>query len=431
MSELIKQDMSLRLAQGALFIVDNAGPVPTNMAPREFQDMVIENHLRNHTYYSGNNRDRVDSQKMRKRIGNLADARLTGTIFEPELGETKIDAVFRLGSTSMPSERLAYYNYDKSTFSEASLPAYIPHSEGNTESRSHQTLPADSALEPLNISSGSKAGKRRHSESAVPGSTGGETFSNMSNQTNTAKRQAVGRSEPDYSQDGEYALGALVVQSAGDSNTSETFLQSSDASTSDGRIITQHHTVPSHVFEATEPESLDAVPGSVLEVQQGPLQWSHIDINAVHRRLNILQDNVREAARALTTCIGRVGGLHCPLDPYPPEDLESIFVRCWGSKWSVVADEAIDFNDFKPELVIMSLISAFLHDNVLSQQVPAQAIAQNITKLLQESGPLGEEYLNHMDLPRTSKFIDQGFSEITSLIMSSVCGCQDFLRQCS
>jgi hypothetical protein len=168
MSELIKQDMSLRLAQGALFIVDNAGPVPTNMAPREFQDMVIENHLRNHTYYSGNNRDRVDSQKMRKRIGNLADARLTGTIFEPELGETKIDAVFRLGSTSMPSERLAYYNYDKSTFSEASLPAYIPHSEGNTESRSHQTLPADSALEPLNISSGSKAGKRRALFQAAP-----------------------------------------------------------------------------------------------------------------------------------------------------------------------------------------------------------------------------------------------------------------------
>lgn len=138
--------------------------------------------------------------------------------------------------------------------------------------------------------------------------------------------------------------------------------------------------------------------------------------------MKILQSDLREAVRAPLASVGRIDNLHCPLDPNPSTDLEDLFVKSWGSEWRLVSDRAITFNDFKPEFVITSLISGFLHDNILSQQVLVQRIAQSVTNLLQASGPLGEQYLHHMNLPATSKPICQKGFVCTLLMISSIRG---------
>jgi hypothetical protein len=415
--------MSLRLAQGALFIVDNAGTCPPSMTTREFQDMVIENHLKDHTYYSGNTRERVDSQKMRKRIGDFAHTRLTGIKFEPESGENKTDAVFRLGSDPLPPELLSRYNYDKATFSEADLPAYIPLNSQSEEKTENHNLRAHPAEEPMNLSSQSRAGKRKHSEAADAGGEIEQTPASIFDGTNRAKRQAIVISEDSSSYGGE---SQFTVRNAQDENTSKTLLQSSEMPRPHESPMIQHDRLPLAVSETVEPASLDAIPRSIPESQQDPQQWSHIDIKAVRRQLSILQSDVREAVRALLASIGRIDDLHCPLDPNPSKDLEDLFMRSLGPEWRRVSDRSISFNDFRPELVIMSLISAYLHDNVVSQQVPAQKIAHSVTELLQASGPLGEQYLQHMDLQRTSKYSCQEISVCTLLTICSICGRQGF-----
>ena len=141
MSGVTQQETSF--AQGALFIVDNAGPCPPGMNMGDFHNMTIANHLKNHSYFVGKSRELVDVKRMRVKMNNLAGAPKTKDFYQPSSTETRVEAFFRLGSTPIQSLVLSRYNYDEANFSEADLPAYV---ESNVEA--HNERPDPSLTEP-------------------------------------------------------------------------------------------------------------------------------------------------------------------------------------------------------------------------------------------------------------------------------------------
>lgn len=169
-------------------------------------------------------------------------------------------------------------------------------------------------------------------------------------------------------------------------------------------------------------ESIDTAPTSVPAGQQETPQVRHFDIKAAQQQLNSLQSDLRPVVIKLHACIGKFDDICAVLDPSPSDDLRDLCMRCWGKDWRSVWSETLSFQAFMPEFVTMSLISAFLHDKILCQQAPAQVIAQNFVNELQASGPLGEEYLRHLDISRAGKFSSQ-VSLWTPLTISRSCGC--------
>lgn len=224
--------------------------------------MVIENHLKDHTYITDKTHERVNTRKMRKRINSLTDVRIIGSIYEPEPGGSRTDAIFRRGSSLMPSEVLARYKYDKNTFLETELPAYIPHSESNTESH---TPGADPALAHKALSPRSKKSKRKHSEVADPDNASKETSANMFNEINSVKRQAKGRSENDSSHDGETQF---AVPNEKAENTPKALPPSSEISRPHEPTMIRYDDLPPALSEFIEPGSLNATPSFIPEPQQ-------------------------------------------------------------------------------------------------------------------------------------------------------------------
>ena len=112
-----------QLAQGALFLIDNAGPCPPGVDLRDFITAAIQQHLAQHTYYlqakgipGFENRVRVDSTRMRLYLKNFGE--------RSNKVRKSVSALFLATSEAIKADVKKFYDYDKNSFSEGDLPGY-------------------------------------------------------------------------------------------------------------------------------------------------------------------------------------------------------------------------------------------------------------------------------------------------------------------
>lgn len=121
----------MQVNQGALFLVDNTGECPPDIAPRAFTTMMIEEHLKQHTYHYQRenkpglgNRQVVTAAWMRQLMKRLLEKPDRPLAYQRQPLEDSADALFRLGSDGLAVRAWKAYQYDKATFKESQLPGY-------------------------------------------------------------------------------------------------------------------------------------------------------------------------------------------------------------------------------------------------------------------------------------------------------------------
>ena len=93
--------------------------------------------------------------------------------------------------------------------------------------------------------------------------------------------------------------------------------------------------------------------------------------------------------------IGRISQTLSSLDKSPSNRLEALYIRCWGPDWKTVKAELIEDGAFQVCDVTMSIIAAFLFDNVLNQQASLGDIEAKQKEL---KGMTGWAILEALDL---------------------------------
>lgn len=146
-----------QVLQGVLFLIDNPGePVPDVTASRaemrDFVDRVIASHLAKHTYYCQRNhrptlehRQVVDVDWMRRQLKEMYERAATpSTKSNLKLSEhIQTDKLFFTGTDGLAAEKLDKYDYNKSIFSEADLPAHENDEEDSVVSDSQSSSDAE------------------------------------------------------------------------------------------------------------------------------------------------------------------------------------------------------------------------------------------------------------------------------------------------
>jgi len=142
-------------------------------------------------------------------------------------------------------------------------------------------------------------------------------------------------------------------------------------------------------------------------------------ITPIQRRMSDLQRELEETVEKLFVHIGRIHEFPCPLIEDPDDELEALYVRCWGVQWRTIFHECVNNNSFQASAVIASLISGFLLDNVLTQRGPLESLAREVRKMLEASGTYGQDLLARINLHQQGKFHPQIFSSHMALTLSS------------
>lgn len=104
---------------------------------------------------------------------------------------------------------------------------------------------------------------------------------------------------------------------------------------------------------------------------------------------------IERATDRVIKSIGDIGNSVSFLDESPSKRLEALYTRCWGSDWRAVRVKLTKEQVFTTPDVAMSMISAFLFDDVLNQQASIQEIQ---AKQLELKGSMGRAILRILDL---------------------------------
>lgn len=123
----------------------------------------------------------------------------------------------------------------------------------------------------------------------------------------------------------------------------------------------------------------------------------------IRRRMSDLQEELEEAVDKLFACIGQIQAFPCPLVENPDDELEALYVRCWGAQWRTVFHDCVNNNTFLASPVIASLISGFLVDNVLTEQGPIEGVIREVTKAFEAGGAIGNDLLSRIELQQKGK----------------------------
>lgn len=118
-------------------------------------------------------------------------------------------------------------------------------------------------------------------------------------------------------------------------------------------------------------------------------QMHHIDIKVLENQLASIRRVLGEVVRGFLECIGDLSHQTCPLELEPSDHLSALYARCLGPNWANVAREYNSFNAFKAPQATMSLVSAFLYNNILAQQAYDPEVIQDVIELLQTRGITG------------------------------------------
>jgi hypothetical protein len=95
---------------------------------------------------------------------------------------------------------------------------------------------------------------------------------------------------------------------------------------------------------------------------------------------------IQRATDQVIASIGTIGESLSFLDETPSRRLESLCTRCLGSDWQAVRVRLTREYVFTVPEVTMSVISAFLFDNVLDQQASIQDIQAKLLELKETTG---------------------------------------------
>lgn len=104
---------------------------------------------------------------------------------------------------------------------------------------------------------------------------------------------------------------------------------------------------------------------------------------------------IERATDRVIKSIGDIGNSVSFLDESPSKRLEALYTRCWGSDWRAVRVRLTKEQVFTTPDAAMSMISAFLFDNVLNQQASIQEIQ---AKQLELKGTMGRAILRTLNL---------------------------------
>ena len=104
---------------------------------------------------------------------------------------------------------------------------------------------------------------------------------------------------------------------------------------------------------------------------------------------------IERATDRVIKSIGDIGNSVSFLDESPSERLQALYTRCWGSDWRAVRVRLTKEQVFTTPDVAMSMISAFLFDDVLNQQASIQEVQ---AKQLELKGTMGRAILRTLAL---------------------------------
>ena len=124
------------------------------------------------------------------------------------------------------------------------------------------------------------------------------------------------------------------------------------------------------------------------------------DIDANAQAFERFYDKIAGATDRVLASIGDIGNTLSYLDENPSERLEALYARCWGSNWDAVRVKLTKEFVFTTPEVVMSVVSAFLFDNVLNQQASIQDVQ---AKQLELKGTMGRAILRTLDLESGGK----------------------------
>jgi hypothetical protein len=109
---------------------------------------------------------------------------------------------------------------------------------------------------------------------------------------------------------------------------------------------------------------------------------------------------IEVATDEVIASIGDIGGSLSSLDPKPSDRLEALYTRSWGSQWEAERVRLTKDYVFTVPEVVMSLISAFLYDNVFNQHASTLEIQAKQSEL---KGATGRAILRMLDLKNEGK----------------------------
>ena len=135
-----------------------------------------------------------------------------------------------------------------------------------------------------------------------------------------------------------------------------------------------------------------AMPGQ--NFQQQP-QSATFDIDKQGRDFGRFYHLMERATDEVIDSIGSIKETLCFLDESPSERLEALYKRCWGPDWQKVRVELTKSFGFLTPDVTMSVMSAYLFEDVLNQQASFHDVR---TKQLELKGTMGRAILRTLDL---------------------------------
>ena len=133
---------------------------------------------------------------------------------------------------------------------------------------------------------------------------------------------------------------------------------------------------------------------SSQDVEQHP-QPAPLDAEKQGRSFEKFYQKIEVATDRVIASIGKIGNSVSFLDESPSERLESLYRRCWGSDWDALRVRLTEDYVFTTPEVAMSVISAFLFENVLNQQASIHDIR---AKQLELKGTMGRAILRALNL---------------------------------
>jgi hypothetical protein len=123
------------------------------------------------------------------------------------------------------------------------------------------------------------------------------------------------------------------------------------------------------------------------------------DIDGQGQDFERFYERIMMATDHVIRSIGKISNSLSCLDENPSERLQALYAKCWGSNWNAVRAKLTEENYFTTPEVAMSVISAFLFDNVFNQQ----ASIQDIAKQLEQKGAMGKAILRTLNLESGGK----------------------------
>lgn len=358
----------------------------------------MASHLAKHTYYSqirrGAKLEIVDSDRMRRQVKYVYEQAATPNTKLKPANHDVVDRLFYTGTDGLQAEFLTKYNYNKSTFTEADLPAHWENEEedvvndGLKQSADDAEASGDAdedsnknnAVEGGMVSE--QANKDRAGRLPEPGRSKGllsEPNTNAQVQGAGAGSSSLGNDDASAEPKGKGKASGSSVELKKRPRDNDEDGAPAERSPKASRLldVVTTTTQAEHQLPTTETQNdaskapmvttprEDTAAASDPRVQ--PPIW--LDTDVLTKELGKMNKDTLKTVEAVLECIDQ-NPYHysTALDPDPPQLLRNLYVRCWGKDWKAVHLKLTRGRLFMAPQVAKALVSAFLYNNILDQE---------------------------------------------------------------